>query len=181
MQGAGPAGGGAGRVGALLERAAGAAALGERGWAEGAGTAGACAEGTGAAGACAEGGGAVSARNTPCPLPQLPGTRGGPAAGLPGGAVSAARRRGPSGLRAVQPPFNPRPGSSLRCWGAAGPGCVPRSSGPSVLPAGRALGTAVWHGRRRHRKTSLGLCKRVSGVIAKIVKELVPLLRAVWV
>lgn len=55
---------------------------GERGWGERG-----RAEGTATAGACAEGGRAAAARNRLCPLPQPPGTRSGPAAGLPRGAA----------------------------------------------------------------------------------------------
>lgn len=55
--------------------------------AEGTGAAGARAEGTGAAGVSAEDAGTAGAGSTLCPLPQLPGTGGGPAAG----ALSAVR------------------------------------------------------------------------------------------
>lgn len=129
---------------------------------------------------------AAAARPTLCPLPQPPGTRGGPAAGSPercpaarservgGGSALARLVKSSSGILApllgvggswVAGPVQWRVGEQQLLDAAPGPG----------------FGTAAWHGGRWYRKTSAGLCKRVGGVAAKTVRELIPLLRAVWV
>lgn len=88
------------------------------------------------------------------------------------GAENAARRRGPSALKAVQPwraAVKSCLGSSLRCRGSAGLSWLPRSSAPRRVvrqPLNAARGRDSGGRRfckegRWYPKTSAGICERV--------------------